>query len=313
MIKRILLFLFGFFVVFFSVAEASELTAIKGTRIVITPPSNFAIAENFQGFLLVEKNASIMVTEFPASFSEIEDAFTKEKLASRNMTLLSREEAVFGGYKGFIVGVSQNAYGAEFRKWIAVTGESDYSVMLVATFPLSFEKELSETMKASLLSVRISEKKSVENMEGMPFAVEEALPLMKARRMGNTLIFTYKGDFPAKSEADPVIIAGASVTSGLVIENRKEFSENRLLNIEELADITILSTTEVNIGNLPGYEILATGINTKKGFRTFIYQVILFKETDYFIIQGFVEAAKKDTYLPLFRKISGSFKRVMSK
>ncbi|MDQ7821412.1 MAG: hypothetical protein RDV48_01320 [Candidatus Eremiobacteraeota bacterium] len=296
-------------VVLISPLYAAERVAIEGTRVSLVPPGKFQKAENFQGFQLKDKNASILIMEITAPYGKFAEAFTKEGLASRGMKLLAKEALPLKSGRGLLLSVSQNAYGTDFRKWIVVTGDNDTTVMITAVFPESFEKELSKTMKASILSFRLSEKKDSQGTEGLPFSIEIQPPLKLARRFGNNLLFSKNGEFPAQNEKDPVFIVGASVSSGLVVDDKKEYSLQRVKKVEQVKDIAVESTAEVTIDGITGYEIVASGIDRKEGFKTLVYQVMLFKETDYFIIQGFSDEEEKGTYLPLFKKIAESFKK----
>ena len=120
---------------------------------------------------------------------------------------------------------------------------------------------------------------------------------------------TKDGAFPTKNETDPLLLAGASISQGLKIDNKKSFAIKRVQQTATLQNIEVLDIKEITIDNLPGYEITARGTVKNHGGACFAYQVILYGETDYYLIVGIVSADKKAEYLPAFHQIAMTFKR----
>jgi hypothetical protein len=288
---------------------AAGLVQIKGTRVSLVPPPGFTSADSFNGFQLKEKAASIVVIELPAPFESATAGFTSEGLASKGMTLLEQSTVTLGGRQALLLKVAQKASGKDFLKWIIATGTEDYTLIVNGTFPLEFEKELSVPVKSSLLSMHVANSMPAKGADTIRFSVRAAEPLKIAQTIMNSIMLTKNGEFPVKSPKDALVVVSRSLSSGLSIADKKDYSKKRAMRIEQLQEITIDSIREVTIDRLTGYEILAHGKDVKEGFETFVFQVMLFEKSDYFIIQGFVALEEKDSYLPVFRKIAQSFKR----
>jgi hypothetical protein len=288
---------------------AEEPVQVKGTRVTMTPPPGFVRADIFNGFQLKEKTATIMVVELPAPYAAATAGFTKEGLEARGMTLLEKSEVTVGGMPGLLLKIAQKAHGTDFEKWTLATGSKDFTIVINGSYPVEYSKELSLPVKNSLLSAQLSGKAPAVKDDDIPFSITAEAPLKFARSLMKSIILTKNGEFPAKSPEDPVFIASPSLSSGLVITDRKEFSLKRVMKIEQVKEVKVISSREVTIDSLQGNEILASGKDSKEGFPVFIYQVMLYGESDYFIIQGLVGAREKEKYLPLFRKCASSLRR----
>lgn len=80
---------------------------VTGTKVKLTPPQGLKPAKQFPGFFDESTNVSIMVTEMPAPYSEMIKAFTKESLATKNISLISKKEISIGGIPGQLLHVRQ--------------------------------------------------------------------------------------------------------------------------------------------------------------------------------------------------------------
>lgn len=292
-----------------AVARDSSRVDVPGTGISIIPPEGFTRAERFAGFLRESANSSIMVTEIPAPCSKLASGFTKEALAEKGMILISSSDCTIDGRKGILLSVRQEARGETFLKWILVAGDETLTATIVATFPECLKEDLSDSLKAALQSARFSEKKSSDPWEGMTFRVKEAGDLKRATRLGNNILLTREGKFPAASPEDPVLLVGASISQNMPIEKRKDFAIGRLSAVEEVKDVSVEKVQEVTIDDLNGYEIVGAGKDRKSGAALLVYETILFEERDYYIIFGYAGLDRRSTWLKIFREVSQSFKR----
>lgn len=284
------------------------LQPVRGTRVSIAPPEGFVPDTNFPGFSRRAYAATIQVTEMPAPFHETRSGFNLPELRERGMTLLDREDLRIGGYPGFLVHLTQVAAGQTFEKWIGVLGNEQESLLVVATFPRASAESFSAPMKAAILSTRWDLKKSVDPLADLNYAVEPAGPLKLARRLGNGLLYTRRGAFPAQDPADPLFIVGPSISRREVPEART-FAEHRAHQTESLDDLAIARSEAVEIDGLTGWEILGEGKDRRDGRRITLYQVVLLDGPTYYLMQGLVGTAVATDHLSHFQAMARSFKR----
>ena len=103
-------------------SAAGPPVAVSGTRVLMPPPGGFEPAENFPGFADPASGATIMVTELPAPYEATVAGFTKKTLGARGMKLLEKQEVDYGGQRGLLLKIEQDANAVTIAKWIAVWG-----------------------------------------------------------------------------------------------------------------------------------------------------------------------------------------------
>src|SRR5688572_9757224 len=82
-------------------ASPPQEATVPGTRVSLIPPDTFTPAAQFPGFLREAVGASIIVTEFPASFVEAVAGFgNPSALEKRGMVLVSKQEVNVNHQKG---------------------------------------------------------------------------------------------------------------------------------------------------------------------------------------------------------------------
>jgi hypothetical protein len=142
----------------------------------------------------------------------------------------------------------------------------------------------------------------------LDYAVEEFGTLKLAKRISNSLLYTENGEFPAKSNEDPIFVVSPSVAPQN--NDLESFARTRLLQTENLTEIKIQSSNKITIDSHKAYEIMAIGKDIKTQSLVSVYQVILLdKNNYYYIMQGQVDARFNDRYLPIFQQIARSFHR----
>lgn len=105
------------------------------------------------------------------------------------------------------------------------------------------------------------------------------------------------------------MLVGASVAPGMTVAERRAFALERLKQTATYSEFLPGTTAEVEMDSLPGIEITAGAVHSASHTRVMIYQVMLFEEAEYYLMQAIASEKDKDQYLPVFKKVAGSFKR----
>ncbi len=290
-------------------AGAVTAERVPGTKVNLTPPDNFTSSRQFPGFVMKESNASIMVTRLPGPYSKVTMGFTKQGLSTKGMKLIEKKDIKLGTDDAILLHVSQKAYGTEYLKWMAALGDETETLLIVATFPKSFESTLSGPLKTSVLSARWNKNAQTDFFEGLTFRVSGDGGLEIATKIGNNIILAPGGSIPSKSKDDPVAIMGASVTEDYIISDKKAFSLKRLKKSEYIKDIEILKEEDTVIDGLSGRRILAKATDVRTGKQRFVYHTLFYTTDGYYIFQGFSAFDEKNKYQLIFQSILQSFKR----
>lgn len=272
-------------------------------------PQGFQEADSFHGFSQPSTKSSVMATMLPAPFSEITADFTAERMGARGMILLSKETVNIDGQQGILLQVMQKAYGIEFQKWILVIGDSGKTIMIIATFPKSLEAQLSSRLKSVVMSAKLDQGTPPAPGDDLPFTVT-ASPKLRLTTQGisKLLMYTKDGVIPVKSPEDPLFLVAPSL-SQVAIMDKRAFAEQRLSQTAETKLTAIKSTRPISIDGLSGYESLADAEDVNSGTPLTFYQVMLFDENSYILMQGLVGAKLSNTYMPEFVAMARSLKR----
>lgn len=303
------LLLAGITVLLFALSPwTAEADLVPGTQLSLVPPEGFTPADRFPGFQRSDLQASIMVTELPAPVVEMKKAMTKENLATRGMDLLSSETRQVEGKEGLLLHVSQRAGEVEYLKWMLVAGEATSTVMIVGTFPKSAAAEVSEAIKASVLTVSWTAASRADAFEGLSFRLAPSPMLKLAGRVSNMVLLSESGKTGPLAPGEPVFVAGSSI-SDVPIEDLRAFAEARLKKTEQAEGFANLRGRAMDLDGLEAYELVADAKDVKTDAALLIYQVIAREGKGYLIIQGHVGAARGDELLEEFRRVASTFKR----
>ena len=290
-----------------AVARA-EAVRVPGTRVSLDPPSGFLAAENFSGFQLASRGASIVITEIPGPVSEVQKGMTPKGLASRGMALLQSQTVNIEGQDALLLHVSQSARGTDFLKWMLVGGDARRTVMIVGTFPKS-ESDLSAPVRKSILTSTWSEKQRGDLFEGLAFRVDPSPKLKLADRAGDMLVLTETGQIePSSPQAATLVVGGA--ISEAVIENVEAFAKERAAKTEHVGPLRNLIGRPMTVDGLPGYELIGVGADEKSGRDVRLYQLVLVDSTTYYLAQGLMGADRDPRFVREFRRVTSTFRRV---
>lgn len=283
--------------------------AVEGTRVSMIPPEEFTQAEDFKGFAFKEKQASILVIEFPGPFGLTTSGFTKDNLASRGMLLIDQEEIQMNGKDALMVKVQQFLASQSFIKWILAFGDEEKTVMINGTTPEDYVEELAEPIRQSLLSTVYEENKILDPLSEADFTVDISSTKLKfANGIAGMLMFTADGLIPTQSQDKTLFIVGASMGETKV-GDPQEFARQRIHQYPNLEVKTVQEQDiqAVTIDGLSGYEIYTYGWNEDAQLKELLYQLILYQDQRYYIMLGTAQDAY-DENLNLFKALAHSFK-----
>lgn len=289
------------FIVFTAIAGQ-----VPGTSVSMMPPNGYTPAERFPGFMKDAISASIVVTEIPGPYAEVVSGFdNKDRLEAQGIKLLSKTPIKIDGHTGMLLKAEQPAYGKLFRKWMLVADRDGETTIIVATYPKTSEKE-GELLRKSILSAKFV--KAADPLGALAFSATPVQPFKFAKVIGQTMILTPGGEIPAKDESVPVMVLGMSLSKNLIIADRKAFSEDRIKKTPGIKSITVSSSSPVTIDSLPGYVTMASGEGEKNETPLTLYQVLLYDNSGYCIMQGIAPSKEDSSYLPVFENIARSFR-----
>jgi hypothetical protein len=292
-------------------SKQNNLVDFPEVGLAIPQPSGFTKATSFYGFEQTDTSSSVMLSKIPGPFAAVTKGFDKSTLATRGIDLISKQSVKIDNQQGFLLKVSQSAYGQKFLKWILVFGNDRDTKIVTATFPIEIAPKLSDNLKKVILAVAPS-KIAAPDVSSLPFtvtAVEGLVRVTKITAFGKAAAFTKDGNMPSSSViTDPLLIVTPSL-GAVPVGDQKSFAQQRLSNYPQIEIEKVTATNEVSIDNLPGWEITAAARDLKTKAPLKIYQVMLFpKSGGYTLIVGMVGDKQAELYLPKFKAVALTYR-----
>lgn len=279
---------------------------VAGTSVVLDPPGGFVVSDRFAGFIDPESGASIVVSELPGEYAQMSAAFGDAGvMRTRGMTLLGQAETQVDARRALLVEARQDVQGQRYKKWLAVVEREQGVALLVASLPEAAVDRQENDLKKSLLGARFGAPS--DPYQALGFSITPTAPFKYAKAIGQMLVISPEGVIPARETDTPMLVAGLSASHGAVIADRKAFAEQRVRQVAKIQDTRIERSTPVKIGGLPGYATLASGKQEASGAARTLYQVMLFDQDGYALIQGITPSKSRVKYLPMFKRMADTF------
>jgi hypothetical protein len=292
-------------------SKQNNLVDFPEVGLAIPQPSGFTKATSFYGFEQADTRSSVMLSKIPGPFAAVTKGFDKSTLATRGIDLISKQSVKIDNQSGFLLKVSQSAYGQKFLKWILVFGNDRDTKIVTAAFPIENAPKLSDNLKKVILAVAPS-KIAAPDVSSLPFtvtAVEGLVRVTKIAAFGKAAAFTKDGNMPSSSViTDPLFIVTPSL-GAVPVGEQKSFAQQRLSNYPQIEIEKATATNEISIDNLTGWEMTADARDLKTKAPLKIYQVMLFpKSGGYALMVGIVGDKQSELYLPKFKAVALTYR-----
>jgi hypothetical protein len=280
--------------------------------LTLPQPIGFQKATLFYGFEQSATSSSILLSVIPGPYAEVTKGFDKKGLATKNISLLSRQNIKIAQQPGVLLHLSQLVNGQTFLKWVVVFGDAQKTTLVTANFLKKNSGKLSEPLKRAVLAVSPTTVVS-SGASTLPFrvtGVEGLVFVQKVAGFGKIAAFTKDGNIPNVSPADPFFLVTPSLNAQLV-SDKKGLATKRLYSYPKVDITTIKSMNEISIDNIPGWELVADAQDQSSKIAVKIYQVMLFpEEGGYVLMTGIVGDKQSELYLSKFRAIALSYKQI---
>lgn len=266
--------------------EQTEYTRVPlpGTVLSLLKPKGFENATAFHGFQQESTGASILVSVIPGPYSEVTKGFVASKLAEQGIEIFSRDDTKIANQQALLLYVSQQAYGQQYYKWVAVFGNETQTQLVLASFPAGEGERLRDSMREVVMTATLTEE--TLTAPTLPFSLGqvEGLKLVSnIAGVGKMMLFTKDGTMPIASPSDPYFIAAPSLGQ-INIEERQEFAVERLKNSANTVISKVGDISDIRIDGQGGIQIEATGRDRKSETALRLYQVMLFPQTGGYIL-----------------------------
>jgi hypothetical protein len=285
-----------------------EYVPFSSIGIKVMQPDGFVVSEAFAGFAQAESQSSVLLLKMPAPYEKMLDGLSPEQMKKRGFIDRGRQVNEVGGTPGMLLHFDQlGPNGQLFTKWTLIFGDDAKTIIVTAAFPKEMEEQLSAQLKAAVQSTRLDDSTPPEAGSDLPFTLQGSAKLKAMAGTSGALVFLRDGAVPGKSPKDPLFIA-APVVREIAPENRRVHAERRLHLTAQIQDLAIKSTDPITVDGLEGYETIAEAKDKQSGTPLAVYQVILFVDDAYILMQGMVGIDLSEEYSPEFKAVARSLK-----
>lgn len=289
-------------------AVRAEKILVPGSRVRLAPPAGHEAGRGFLGYQWPDSAASLIVLEMPGPCAEVVRGFDEKGLAKGGMKLIEASDARIDGRDARLFLVSQESHGIRFRKWIAIFGDAQRTVMLNAVFPEELAGGLPAALKAALLAAAWDPTLEVDPFAVLPWTLARPEGLRFAGNIGTSLLYTEDGEVVQKDKPASARIV-VSPSMGVVdVANARTFAEKRVRALPFGQDLEVESSVDFAAGGRKGWEIVAKARIGKDGPELLVHQVLLVGEGEYHLFVAECGRAQRDTWLPRFRACAASWK-----
>jgi hypothetical protein len=278
---------------------------VRGTPFSLVVPAGFLPAVRFDGFSGPDESTTIMITGLPVPPDKLSDMWRPDKLRSQGMSLVKKDHVHVAGITAELALVTQHFTGGDFEKWILVFPTHNQTFLCVAAYPRNQADALRAKLRDSLLSASYDPSAPADSVS--PFQID-VTGLKLAHRISKTEMYTLDGRAQKSSPSAPVLLVGPSVAK-VAPSDRQAYAEQRLRQTAHTKIAEVAPHSALMVDALPGYESIATGTDSASGAAMTAYQVMLFADDHYFIIQGLVGRDQASVYLPQFKRAARTFRR----
>jgi hypothetical protein len=212
------------------------------------------------------------------------------------------------GRPGFLVHFAQSQLGDDYLKWSLIFGSEEQTTLITATCPKELQSKYAASLKASILSVRPTTVAAPDPLESLSFEVTPAEPFKFAHKVANSALYSIDGAKRNASARDPIFVVAPALSSAF-IPDRRAYAEARLKDETHAKNLVSESIEPITVDGLDGFESLANAEDPRSGIPITVYQVMLFTEDSYIVMQGLAGAEQSEKIIPSFQKMARSFKR----
>lgn len=281
---------------------------IPGTKVKMSAPPGFLVADDFPGFHHPQTLSAIIITELPGPYAELvvgmEDA---DAQASQAVQILDSTEQRQGKYEGKLLRLRQTVANVTVEKWLWVFGDATETVTVMAMCNQSACDADLERLRDSVLTASWDPTLEVPVTEGLGFSLADYAGLQVVGSVGRTLLLNMTGGVSELGSDCPMDFAAGPAMGSGPIEDQKAFARARVAALPYEA-IKIEEVKRVERDGLEGLRVLASA-KLANGAPVFVYTVLLFELDNYWLLTGGALKEQRTEATRRFEKIVAGFRR----
>lgn len=266
-------------------AQNSKYVSIPGTRVQMTVPAGYMVAETFFG-LQKDRTTGIQIFELKdRPYSEIAVGFTKNELQTKGAEVYDFREMSVAGYSARYACLPGDS---GFKVSTLIFGDSTFSVMMVGAYPAG-NLALQKQVEQALTTAKYNNTAAIDPFALSYFKLDDTDSKYKyAKTTGdNMYIYSLNGEVKdnymseAAVTATPLVLDSgktAESVGNILLEDMKKYGLTETV-------VTYKSLKKVN--GFDAYEAIIYGQVAKQ--KHAVYHLVVSKASRGFIVQGIAQ------------------------
>src|SRR5262249_4263787 len=256
-------------------------------------------------FLDADKNALILITEFPASaYADLDARVADEQLRKQGVTVEAREPITLATGPGFLVIGHQEAGGLTFRRWILFGATRDFTAIVSVQVPEAEKESYPDAaVRAALATFAVRGSAPVEEQLGaLPFTLHELAGFRLVRVMSGSAALLADGTADNLEVSGQALLLVAAAPGAVPSDagERDRFARGLLAETPGVKEIRLVRSEPLRIGGHPGHEIVAEAKDVKTDVAVMIAQWLRFGGSGHLRVLG---VARKEGWGDVFSRL----------
>ncbi|MDD4150100.1 MAG: hypothetical protein PHE33_08730 [Bacteroidales bacterium] len=283
---------------------------VIGTKLQMSLPKGFTKSTSYNGFSHKIAGTSIVITELPGDVNRNFLGFDKKSLFKSGVIVDKTTFYKINGFDAMLIEGKQSAYNKVYTRIMLVIGDVYRSYLVSASVFSTASDNHKQDVKDVLLGVIYNAELKSNMLDRFDFSVDvSGTVLKKGNLMLSSMTYTDDGFVPSNTEDKTSFMIREQAAINPLSDAEKKTLSVKLFDLYPLEWVNDMSREPkaISINNLNGYEIFSMGKNKDLFKMELIYQVILFREQNYYVLVGLTYGNFEEN-LRMFKKVAKTFK-----
>jgi len=283
--------------------------SLQNSKIDLLLPEGFNLVSDYKGAEKDNGTANIKEEELNKPVAEFIKGYSKQKFADNNIAVTDSQHLKINGLNAWLFHGYTITGEKPYVKWILITGNDSESIFLAGNILKANDKELSEPVKKSLLSIIYYPERKVKPAPKISFAFDNNTGLKAAGERMAALVYTDDGAMPDSSRIKSTMYVSTGPIKPDPDEDMLQYSEEIIyFSSPGMANMGVDSSREIANPNFTVYEVIGHGVDSATNQKAVIYQATAYYGKNFFMLKGIFNTDIKKM-IAAFRETAVSLKK----
>lgn len=261
--------------------------SIPGCGISLNLPDSSMRSYLRPGYILNFDETYVYATSIGLPLSMAKHSLERTNLHYHGEGLVEEHTVVVNDRQGYLCLVDPSPCQTSFRKWILLLGNREESIKIISRFREDSNYLVKDFIRSLMMSVEWDPGQGMDWQEGFGVTFTEATRFRISCRAHDNLVLAMPANGVPLDATKPFVLVRV-FDRDEEIDDLAEFSRDAGLNSPLIKSFTIESTSEKQLEAGVCFELSGKIVRIYKDLGNDYYQAVIFSETKYCLIQGFL-------------------------